>query len=109
MANPTNPANPGRFFGVSRHFGLDLFKFFPNVDTLRPPEMLEKPEENLGFSMVFTNNANLLQSQQNAAMGCPGTLKMEAPSAQNGFLGRQKEAHELQDEARERQDGPSEC
>ena len=108
MANPTNPANPGRFFGVSRHFGLDLFKFFPNVDTLRPPEMLEKPQENLGISMVCTNSANLLQSQQNAAMGRPGTLKLKARSARNDFLGRQNEAHELQDQTRERQDGLSE-
>ena len=109
MADPANPANPGRFFGVPRLSGLDFSIFSIDFDTLQPPEMLEQPQENLGISMVFINSANLLQSQQNAAMGCPGTLQMEAPRAQNGFLGRQNDAHKLQDKARERQDGFSDC
>ena len=109
VAAPANPANPGRFFGVAKLSGFYFSIFFIDFDAPRPPEMLEKPWENLGISMVCTNSANLLQSQQNAAMGCPGTLKMEAPSAQNGFLGRQNDAHKLQDKARERQDGLSEC
>ena len=34
---------------------------------------------------------------------------MEAPDAQNGPPGRQNDSRELQDEAQERQDGPSKC
>ena len=58
--------------------------------------------------MVFMNSANLLQNRQNAASGRPGTLKMEAFGTQNGTSGQHHEPPELQIEAQERPDGPSE-
>ena len=42
-------------------------------------------------------------------MGRAGTLTMEAWGAQNAPPRRQNAARELQDEALERQDGPSKC
>ena len=59
--------------------------------------------------MVFIYLTNLLQNRQNAASGCSGTLKMEAFGTQNGTSGQQNEPPELQIEAQERPDGPSEC
>ena len=50
-----------------------------------------------------------MQNRQNAATGCPGTLKMEAWGTQNGLPGHQNEPPGLQIEAQERLDGPSEC
>ena len=58
--------------------------------------------------MVFMNSANLLQNRQNAASGCPGTLKMEAFGTQNATLEQQNEPLGLQIETPERPDGPSE-
>ena len=62
-AHLVDPAHPARFFGVPRHSGLDFFIFFIDVDTLRTLEIIGKPKENLGFSMVFMNSARLLQSR----------------------------------------------
>ena len=61
--NLAYPAHPARFFGVPRHSGLDFFTFFIDFDTLRTLEIIEKPWENLGFSMVFMNSARLLQNR----------------------------------------------
>ena len=58
--------------------------------------------------MVFMNSANLPQNQQNAASGCPRTLKMEAFGTQNGTSGQQNEPPELQIEVQDRSTGPSE-
>ena len=43
------------------------------------------------------------------ATGRSGTLYMEAWSAQHELPGRQNDSQELQNETRERQDGPSQC
>ena len=59
--------------------------------------------------MVFVFSVKLLPNQRIVAMGRAGALKMEARGPRNGFLGRQNESHDLQDEARERQGGLSEC
>ena len=106
--NLAYPAHPARFFGVPRHSGLDFFAFFIDFDTLRTLEIIGKPWENLGFSMVFMNSARLLQNRYNAALGCPGTLKMEAWGTQNNPSGQQNEPPELQLDAQQRPDGPSE-
>lgn len=80
-----------------------------NLDTLGTLQITEKPQKNLCFSMVFIYSAKLLQNHQNAAVGCPGTYKMEAWGAQNDPPGRQNQRLEHQNEAQERQDGPSKC
>ena len=90
-AHIANPARPARLFGVPQHSGLYFFTFVIDFDTLQTFEIIEKPQENLGFSTVFMNSANLLQNRQNAASGCPGTLKMEAFGTQNGTSGQHHE------------------
>ena len=107
-AHPTNSACPARFFGVPKHSGLHFFTFVIDFDTLRTLEIIEKPWENLGFSMVFMNSTNLLQNRQNAASGCSATLKMKTFGTQNDTSRQQNEPPELQIEAQERPDGPSE-
>ena len=80
-----------------------------DFDVLQIPEFIKKPQENLGFSMVFINLAILMQNRQNAATGCPRTFEMEAWGTQNGLPRHQNEPPAIQIEGHERQDGPSEC
>ena len=108
LCSPYNQSCPPRpVFWCPQHSGLYFFTFVIDFDTLQTFEIIEKPQENLGFSMVFMNSANLLQNRQNAASGCPGTLKMEAFGTQNGTSGQHHEPPELQIEAQERPDEPS--
>ena len=51
----------------------------------------------------------MLPNQKIVATGRSGTLYMEAWSAQHELPGRQNDSQELQNETRERQDGPSQC
>ena len=105
--NLTNPARPARLSDVPKHSGLHFFTSVIAIDILQTIKIIEKPLQNQGFSMVFMNPANLMQNQQSAASGCPGTLRMEAFGTQNGTPGQQHEPPELQIEAPERPDNPS--
>ena len=102
--NLTNPARPARLFDVPKHSGLHFFTFVIDFDTLQTFDIIEKPLQNQGFSMIFMNSANLMQNQQSAASGCPGTLRMEAFGTQNGTPGQQLESPKLQIEAPARPD-----
>ena len=59
--------------------------------------------------MIFMFSAKSRPNAKKVAMGHAGVLKMAARGAQNGPPRRQNDSRELQDEAQERQDGPSEC
>ena len=82
-ANPANSAHPGRFSSVPQHFGLEFFRFFVDFDAPRTIKIIEKPQENQSFSMVFILSAKLLPNQKNKALEHAGTFKMEARTASN--------------------------
>ena len=85
-----------------------FFRFFVDFDAPRTIKIIEKPQENLGFSMVFIFSAKLLPNQKNKALEHAGTQKMEARAASNGSPIYQNASRKLQYEAQERQDGLSE-
>ena len=70
---------------------------------------MEKPLENTGFYTIFAFFIKMLPRQKIVSTGRSGTLYMEAWSAQHELPGRQNDSQELQNETRERQDGPSQC
>ena len=80
-ANSVNPAPLCRFFDASKLSRLSFFRFFVDFDTLQTPEIIEKPWENLSFSMIFGFSVKSLPNQRNVAMGHAWTLEMEAPAA----------------------------
>ena len=59
-ANPANPRYPHRLFDVPERPGLHFFRFFIDFDSLRSPEINEKPRKNLGFSIIFIFSIKLL-------------------------------------------------
>ena len=81
--NPVNPGHPGRLLGVPKHSGLDFFRFAIDFDVLQTPEIIEKPLENLSFSMIFKFSVKSLPNPKKIPMGRAGALKMEARAAQN--------------------------
>ena len=52
-----------------------FFRFFVDFDAPRTIKIIEKPQENLGFSMVFIFSAKLLPNQKNKALEHAGTPK----------------------------------
>ena len=67
-ANPTNPTNLCSFSGVPKLSGLEFPRLFTNAESIRAPEIIEKPKENHGFLIIaeqFWKIANLEKHWKN--------------------------------------------
>ena len=69
---PTDPASLANLLGPEIIFPclrIRFSEFFINFDSLRIPEILEKPMENLGFSVIPYNPKNCCWLQKMTAIG----------------------------------------
>ena len=104
LCSQSNQFCPSRtILWCSKALRARFFRFFVDFDAPRTFNIIEKPQENLGFSMVFILSAKLLPNQKNKALEHAGTFKMEVRAASNGSPSYQNDSRKLQYEAQERQ------